>query len=343
MQSVYERANDIMRDLQHAYLMANRQRTLLATQYKFVVAVVLMLALLLPPGFAAMAAPLSSSPKPFRLQPLTYPVKSQDGNIIARPFAQRTPEDVMQRAKTPSLEVAGDYSNPFLTRDAIEYASNFSISIYLDRNGIDECGIGFPQWDLLQKNIYRELAVLTEIPATNFSPVVYFLSTASPSIDWARGYTFVYLDSLLGKKMLYGFEPLSTRTPSITDELGLLFQNVMIPLTAYNFGRQSDRAPLTWCWGCLAAVIRAATTTKNAETAIAAGVLAGVSKKCATRLHPLKIAVCVGAALSAWALAVNHINSIYKEKIINAKLDACRNDAIKPEQPLCPWTDQDGL
>jgi hypothetical protein len=68
LQSVYERANEIMRDLQFAYLMANRQRTLLAVQYKFMVAVVLMLALLMPPAFAF--APAQAIP-PITVDPQT--------------------------------------------------------------------------------------------------------------------------------------------------------------------------------------------------------------------------------------------------------------------------------
>lgn len=150
----------------------------------------------------------------------------------------------------------------------------------------------------------------------------------------------LYLDSLLGAKMLYGFAPVETRIPNPFAKIGILFQNIYLGASALSFEekRDSNRAPLTWCWGCLAAINRAAIAVRETDDAAATATFLTFSAGCVKLVNPGAISLCIGAAATALAIAIKRNENIRAEKVVNAKLGPCSNDKTKNPPEACPWT-----
>ena len=275
---------------------------------------------------------------PFRLQPLSYPV-FDEGDIIARPFTARTDSDVLERAATPSAQQETDYGNdPARIFQAIQYASQFAVSVWVNRAFLVDCGQGFPQWDQVKDQIYLEAAILTEIPPTNFSPTIYLLATMDTAGDFGKGYSMLYVDSLLGAKMLYGFAPVETRLPHPFAKFGVLYQNIYLGASARSFEekRDSNCAPLTWCWGCLAAVNHAAIAVRETDDAAAFATFTTIGVGCFKFVHPGAISICIGAAATGLAIAIKRNENSRAEKVVNANLGTCSHDKTKNPPEACP-------
>jgi hypothetical protein len=220
---------------------------------------------------------------------------------------------------------------------AVNYAGNFSVSVAVDRAFLEDCVDGFPMASLLKDNMRLDAAILTEIPGTNFSPVIYALATMDKAGDINKGPLLIYFGTLLGPKAFLARTPSEhpSRVPSLGESFGLIWQNGFPAVAKEVTQRQSNRQKVDDCIACLDTIKANAARVRDGKVIAAGAVASAAGVACAVVPIPVYQVICFVAAAAALIGTLKAIHAEYDEKIVAAKRGIC---AINRETgQSCQW------